>query len=156
MLYLYRSLCVLLLLSASHCFAIDTFEFSTQDKKAQAIELAKTLRCPQCQNQNLVDSNSPIAKDLRNIVYQQIESGQSQEQVVAFMTQRYGEFILYEPQWSGKTVVLWLAPLLLMGLACPMLYLFLRSSFQKNRTIEHVSQEHLQKVEQLLLKKGDQ
>ena len=97
--------------------AIDTFEFSTPEKKQQALNLARSLRCPQCQNQNLVDSNSPIAKDLRLVVYKQVEQGATNEEITNYMTQRYGDFILYQPRITMKTGLLWSAPLLLLGFA---------------------------------------
>ncbi|WP_391089459.1 heme lyase NrfEFG subunit NrfF [Vibrio sp. NH-UV-68] len=93
---------------------VELFEFQSPQKQQQAIELAKSLRCPQCQNQNLVESNSPIAKDLRLIVYQMIDQGQSDQAVIDFMTQRYGEFVRYKPEFSLANSLLWLAPIILL------------------------------------------
>ncbi|EGA69376.1 heme lyase (NrfEFG) for insertion of heme into c552, subunit NrfF, partial [Vibrio sinaloensis DSM 21326] len=62
---------------------VELFEFSTLEKQKTAIELAKSLRCPQCQNQNLVESNSPLAKDLRLIVFKMINDGKDEQQVVS-------------------------------------------------------------------------
>lgn len=100
--------------------SVELFEFTSQEQQKQAIELAKRLRCPQCQNQNLIESNSPIAKDLRLTVYQQIKAGKSEEEVIAFMTHRFGDFVLYEPPLNAKTYVLWLLPLLLLVVFCIM------------------------------------
>ncbi|GAL26014.1 cytochrome c-type heme lyase subunit nrfF [Vibrio variabilis] len=91
-----------LLLSDGHAFAtqahsVDLFEFDTPKQQKQAIELAKTLRCPMCQNQNLVESNSPVAKDIRLRVFELVKSGQSNQQVKAYMVDRYGEHVLYQP-----------------------------------------------------------
>lgn len=94
--------------------SVELFEFNSDDEQKRAIDLAKQLRCPQCQNQNLVESNSPIAKDLRLEVYQQIKAGKTDEEVVSFMTHRFGDFVLYEPPLNAKTYVLWLLPLLLL------------------------------------------
>ncbi|OCH16571.1 cytochrome c biogenesis protein CcmH [Aliivibrio sp. 1S165] len=94
--------------------SVELFEFDSPEQQRQAIALAKSLRCPQCQNQNLIESNSPIAKDLRLEVYQQIKAGKSDKEVVAFMTRRFGDFVLYEPPLNAKTYVLWLLPLLLL------------------------------------------
>lgn len=95
---------------------VELFEFKTPQLQKTAIELAKSLRCPQCQNQNLVESNSPIAKDLRLIVFQKINQGESEQEVVNFMTARYGEFVLYKPSFSWSNALLWLAPVLLLVL----------------------------------------
>lgn len=109
--------------------SVELFEFTSQEQQKQAIELAKRLRCPQCQNQNLIESNSPIAKDLRLTVYQQIKAGKSEEEVIAFMTHRFGDFVLYEPPLNAKTYVLWLLPLLLLVVFCIMAV----NSVRKNR-----------------------
>ncbi|MCG9649531.1 cytochrome c-type biogenesis protein CcmH [Vibrio brasiliensis] len=130
-LVVFRLVCVLLITLSSKVFAseqelfvsatseqnaqVELFEFKTPQLQKRAIELAKSLRCPQCQNQNLVESNSPIAKDLRLIVFQKINQGQSEQDVVDFMTARYGEFVLYKPSFSLSNALLWLAPLLLLA-----------------------------------------
>ncbi len=93
---------------------VELFEFKTPQLQQRAIELAKSLRCPQCQNQNLVESNSPLAKDLRLIVFNKINSGESEQQVIDFMTARYGEFVLYKPSFTWKNALLWGLPLLLL------------------------------------------
>ena len=88
------------------------FEFNSPQEQKRLIDLVKQLRCPQCKNQNLVESNSPIAKDLRLEVYQKIKAGKSDKEVVAFMTRRFEDFVLYKPPLNAKTYVLWLLPLL--------------------------------------------
>jgi len=93
---------------------VELFEFASTSHQKRAIELAKSLRCPQCQNQNLVESNSPIAKDLRLIVFEKINAGQDEQQVIDFMTARYGEFVLYKPSFRLTNALLWLSPILLL------------------------------------------
>ncbi|WP_394145354.1 cytochrome c-type biogenesis protein CcmH [Vibrio atypicus] len=93
---------------------VELFEFASPSHQKRAIELAKSLRCPQCQNQNLVESNSPIAKDLRLIVFEKINAGQDEQQVIDFMTARYGEFVLYKPSFRLTNALLWLSPILLL------------------------------------------
>ena len=95
---------------------VELFQFESLEKQQRAIALAKSLRCPRCQNQNLVESNSPIAKDLRLIVFKKINSGESEQQVVEFMTARYGEFVLYKPSLTWGNALLWGAPILAMFL----------------------------------------
>ncbi|PSV64817.1 heme lyase NrfEFG subunit NrfF [Photobacterium profundum] len=98
--------------------SVETFQFRSPLEHKRALELAKTLRCPQCQNQNLIESNSPVAKDLRLKVYQMINSGSTDQEVIEFMTSRFGDFVLYQPKFTPQTYVLWLAPffiLLLFG-----------------------------------------
>ncbi|ERB63250.1 cytochrome c-type biogenesis protein CcmH [Vibrio coralliilyticus OCN008] len=93
---------------------VELFEFTSPELHEKALRLAKSLRCPQCQNQNLIESNSPIAKDLRLIVFSKINQGQSEQEVKEFMTARYGEFVLYQPEFTVHNALLWFAPILLL------------------------------------------
>ncbi|NOI76756.1 cytochrome c-type biogenesis protein CcmH [Vibrio coralliilyticus] len=93
---------------------VELFEFTSPELHEKALRLAKSLRCPQCQNQNLIESNSPIAKDLRLIVFSKINQGQSEQEVKEFMTARYGEFVLYQPEFTVRNALLWFAPILLL------------------------------------------
>lgn len=96
---------------------VDTYEFRHPERQTRAQELARSLRCPQCQNQNLVESNSPIARDLRLEVYRWVDEGQSDEQVIARMTERFGDFVRYDPPFKRSTALLWGGPALLLLLA---------------------------------------
>lgn len=109
-------ICTLLSAGAS-ASGVDTYEFRHPERQARAQELARTLRCPQCQNQNLVESNSPIARDLRLEVYRWVDEGQSDEQVIARMTARFGDFVRYDPPLKASTALLWGGPALLLLLA---------------------------------------
>ena len=93
---------------------VETYKFKNQTEQQRAIKLAKELRCPQCQNQNLIESNSPIAKDLRLEVYIMVNEGKSDQQIIDFMTQRFGDFVLYNPKLQPQTYLLWGAPVLLL------------------------------------------
>ncbi|MBS4721544.1 heme lyase NrfEFG subunit NrfF [Aeromonas caviae] len=96
---------------------VDTYEFRHPEQQTRAQELARALRCPQCQNQNLVESNSPIARDLRLEVYRWVDEGQSDEQVIDRMTQRFGDFVRYDPPFKSSTALLWGGPALILLLA---------------------------------------
>ena len=115
MMLLRSLLAVLLLVLASTAGAvIETYEFSNPQLEERYQELSGELRCPKCQNQNIADSNAPIAQDLRGLLYQQLEAGASDEEILDYMVARYGEFVRYRPRFSGATTLLWLAPLLLL------------------------------------------
>ena len=90
---------------------VDTFEFQNQADRTRAVELAKSLRCPQCQNQNLVESNSPIAYDLRIEVYNMVNEGKTNQQIIDSMTSRFGNFVNYKPPFQWNTALLWLLPI---------------------------------------------
>lgn len=111
---------ILLLLSlGARAEMVDTFQFHSDAERIRAIALAKSLRCPQCQNQNLVESNSTMAYNLRLEVYEMVNQGKSDEQIIQIMTERFGEFVNYNPPFNPHTWLLWGAPfgglLLLFG-----------------------------------------
>jgi cytochrome c-type biogenesis protein CcmH len=87
--------------------------FESQQQQDRFDELTKELRCLVCQNQNLADSDAPLAHDLRREVHQMVLAGQTDEQIKVFLVERYGEFVLYRPQVKKNTYILWLAPLIL-------------------------------------------
>jgi len=97
---------------------VETFEFRDEVTKIRFQALSKELRCPKCQNQNLADSNSPIAQDLRKELYELLQQGKADSEIVDFMVSRYGEFVLYRPRVSALTYVLWFGPavLILIGI----------------------------------------
>jgi cytochrome c-type biogenesis protein CcmH len=97
---------------------VETFEFHDEVTKIRFQALSKELRCPKCQNQNLADSNSPIAQDLRKELYELLQQGKADMEIVDFMVNRYGEFVLYRPRVSELTYVLWFGPafLILLGI----------------------------------------
>jgi cytochrome c-type biogenesis protein CcmH len=107
-------LCMLLPLSAQA--TIDAFEFSKPEYETRFHNLNQVLRCPKCQNQNISDSDAPLAADLRREVYRMLEEGQSDEQVIDFMVTRYGDFVLYRPRVNSMTWVLWYGPYVLLGI----------------------------------------
>ncbi|TWR92013.1 cytochrome c-type biogenesis protein [Pseudomonas saxonica] len=94
--------------------AIDTYEFADDAERARFRELTQELRCPKCQNQDIADSNAPIATDLRREIYRMLGEGKSNQQIIDFMVDRYGDFVRYKPALTGKTSVLWFGPLALL------------------------------------------
>lgn len=113
---MHRLLCALILVSSSAWAVIETYEFSSPDLASRYHQLSQELRCPKCQNQNIADSNAPIARDLRVVLYEQLEAGQSDAQILDFMVARYGQFVRYRPEVDRQTALLWWSPLLLLVL----------------------------------------
>lgn len=91
---------------------VDTFQFHSNEARVRAVALAKSLRCPQCQNQNLVESNATQAYKLRLEVYEMVDQGKSNEEIIQLMTQRFGDFVNYQPPMKTQTWALWGLPLL--------------------------------------------
>ncbi|KJH80955.1 cytochrome c-type biogenesis protein CcmH [Pseudomonas sp. KSR10] len=96
--------------------AIDSYEFKSDAERERYRTLVEELRCPKCQNQNIADSNAPIAMDLRREIYRMVEEGQSNEQIVDYLVARYGDFVRYKPPVNAKTLLLWYGPIALLVL----------------------------------------
>ena len=93
--------------------------------ETRARAISKQLRCLVCQNQSIDDSDAPLARDLRIVVRERLTAGASDDEVIGFVTARYGDFVLLSPPFKAKTLALWLGPaaILLIGLAAVALYL---------------------------------
>ena len=94
--------------------ASEILSFENDSQRKIYADLILELRCPKCQNQNIADSNAEIAVDLRNKVYEMAIANKGKGEIKEFMLARYGEFVLYKPQFSGKTLLLWLGPVFLL------------------------------------------
>lgn len=90
----------------------EKYQFENEQQRSLFVELSKELRCPKCQNQNLADSDAMIAADLKRKVHDLVSAGQNKQQVVAYMKQRYGDFVYYQPPVNSMTIWLWLLPAL--------------------------------------------
>ena len=88
--------------------------------------LEEKLRCLVCQNQTLADSNAELAGDLRREVREQVSAGKSDAEIVSFLVQRYGDFVLYEPPFKATTALLWIGPFALLAGAAALLIVILR------------------------------
>jgi cytochrome c-type biogenesis protein CcmH len=89
--------------------------------------LAHELRCLVCQNQSLAESNAPLAQDLRNEIREQMAAGKSDQDVIDFMVQRYGDFVLYRPPFKASTLFLWAGPFLFLALGFFLLFRLVRT-----------------------------
>ena len=107
---------ICLLLGSAGLLAAETNQLSTPSLQQDYEELTQELRCPKCQNQNLAGSDSQISKSMKNLIKQQLEAGQTPEQIKQGLISRYGEFISYKPPYNRQTFVLWFFPPLLLGL----------------------------------------
>ncbi|KKZ53392.1 cytochrome c-type biogenesis protein [Haemophilus haemolyticus] len=103
-----------LLFSSVAFSSIDALNFSSPQQESNYHQLTQSLRCPQCQNNNIADSNATIAVDMRGKVFELLQEGKSKNDVVDYMVARYGNFVTYDPPMTAGTLVLWIAPLLLV------------------------------------------
>jgi cytochrome c-type biogenesis protein CcmH/NrfF len=90
--------------------------------EARVTALAAELRCLVCQNQSIAESNAALAVDLRNQVREQLRAGRSEQQIIDYMVERYGDFVLFRPRFTASTLALWLGPLLLLGFGLALLF----------------------------------
>lgn len=123
-----RSLIVVgILLFTSAATAIDTGKaFDDPELQARYEKIISEVRCLQCQNQSIKDSNVLLASDLRREIRRLISEGKTNAEVADFLVERYGEFALYRPRASGKTLFLWLAPFLLVVFGCVAIFRIVR------------------------------
>ncbi len=100
---------------SSFVFAdVNIYDFKNKTDEARFKALITDLRCPKCQNQNIADSNAELAKDLKDYVYKMVKEGKSDQEVIQFMVDRYGDFVLYTPPVKPITWFLWFAPALFL------------------------------------------
>jgi cytochrome c-type biogenesis protein CcmH len=111
-----RCLVALLLAAAALAASAKDALPTEQDPVAarRAVQLSEQLRCLVCQNQSIAESNADLAVDLRRQINEQIAAGRSDGEIVDFMVQRYGDFVLYRPPFKAATLLLWLGPALLL------------------------------------------
>lgn len=107
-----RLLVVFLLLCGGVASAevADVYDFDSAQQEERFQSLIEELRCPKCQNQNIADSNAPIAKDMRDEAYRMMRGGASEDEIVDSLVARFGEFILYNPAVEKRTLLLWATP----------------------------------------------
>ncbi|WP_044469927.1 cytochrome c-type biogenesis protein [Mannheimia massilioguelmaensis] len=102
--------------------AIDAFNFSSEKQESDYHTLTQELRCPQCQNNNIADSNAVIAIDMREKVFELLQEGKSKQDIVQYMVDRYGNFVTYNPPITAATILLWILPVLLVLLGLGFLF----------------------------------
>ncbi|MFY8272861.1 cytochrome c-type biogenesis protein [Pseudoalteromonas sp. SSDWG2] len=103
-------LSLFILISGSAVAVEEKYDFQSPEHAALFTELTKELRCPKCQNQNIADSDAVVAKDLRDKVEELVKQGQSKQEVIDYMIDRYGYFVHYQPPVTPATIFLWILP----------------------------------------------
>ncbi len=128
-------ICFFMMSNVALAVGVDEGRLTDPAQEARAQDLMKQLRCLVCQNESIVDSNAGLAKDLRMIVRERITAGDSDQQVLDYMTSRYGDWVLLKPPFEGGTILLWLSPLILLLIG---FYIVYRN--QKNRKVSASSE----------------
>ena len=126
--------------------------FEDPQIESDYLELSEELRCLVCQNQNLIDSNAELADDLRREVAKMLKKGKNKEQVVEFMVDRYGDFVLYNPPFKAQTWLLWGGPFVLMFFGIFILLKKIRAAKEESNTDSSALSEQEKEKLQAILK----
>lgn len=144
----------LLLASTTHAVALQPLGFDNPAKQQRFETLLTEIRCLVCQNQSLASSEAGLAKDLRQEVHAKVDAGQSDAEILQYLVDRYGEYVLYRPRLNHKTWLLWFGPALLAlaGLIALIMTVRKRARMPSEEPLENRGRERLQ---QLLHKHDD-
>ncbi|MGZ8186531.1 MAG: cytochrome c-type biogenesis protein [Methylobacter sp.] len=148
-----RLFIIFLLIMSGKGFAVDYRQLPNPEQQEIYETLTSELRCLVCQNQTIADSNAELAADLRRQVYEMLEQGKTRQEIIGFMTERYGDFVLYKPPFKGKTGILWIAPVIFLLTGLIAVFLFIR---QKKKLSRIETSPEKQKKIRSLLENGDQ
>lgn len=143
---------LLLVVSFQALAVIEIAPLSSDELEARYRDLIEELRCPKCQNQNLADSNAPIAADLRAQVRTLLEEGKSDDEIVRYLVARYGEFVRYRPAVNDNTLVLWFAPGAILVVAVVVVLLVIRGYRRRAHVETPLSEGERHQLEQLVAK----
>lgn len=140
---------ILLLGSGSlSAYTLEEFQFDSTKQQEEFRELIAKLRCLVCQNESLAGSQAELAQDLRNEVYRMMRAGQSQDEILDFLVERYGDFVLYDPPLKPSTYLLWFGPFVLIGAAG---FVVVRTILHKKRAVdEPISEAEQERLQALL------
>ena len=103
---------------------------NNQEQELRARDISKNIRCMVCQNQSIDESNAPLAKDLRILIREKIKDGKNNDEIYEFLTDRYGDFILLNPPFKLKTLVLWFFPFIFFGIGIFIIFFHNKKSIQ--------------------------
>ena len=133
---------------------IETFKFDSPETEKVFHKLSEELRCLVCQNQNIAESNADLAKDLRLEIYTMLSDGKSEDEIVDFMVQRYGDYVLYRPPFKPMTWLLWFGPAIVFAFGLVFVVRFMKSQASKKQ-VESLSDEDMQRIKNLHAEQGD-
>lgn len=145
-----KLLLALWLFAGAAAAEIEVYEFKTPELEQRYQNLTQELRCLVCQNQNIADSHAELAQDLRGKVYELLNKGDSDSQIVDYMTERYGDFVLYRPPLNLKTLLLWLGPVLAVLLGGIGFVWALKNARKRKSEQPGVAESELQSIRNLL------
>jgi cytochrome c-type biogenesis protein CcmH len=127
---------------------VETFQFDSPETEKIFHKLSEELRCLVCQNQNVAESNADLAKDLRLEIYTMLSDGKTEDEIVDFMVQRYGDYVLYRPPFKPMTWLLWFGPVIIFAIALIFVVRFMRSQDDATQT-DSLSKDDIERIKNL-------
>lgn len=128
---------------------VTIYTFESSEKEKIFYKLSDELRCLVCQNQNIAESNSELAQDLRRQIYDMLQQGKSEAEIVDFMVERYGDYVLFNPPFKPLTWMLWLGPLIIFILAAGYALMTIKSKSKVEVADESLSTEEKSRLNNL-------
>ncbi|SEM18692.1 cytochrome c-type biogenesis protein [Halomonas daqiaonensis] len=141
-------LCAFLLWPILGQAAVEVRKFDDPVTEQRYRDLTAALRCPKCENQAIDDSESPIAGDMRDRVYLQLQDGRSDKEILDFMVSRFGDYVLYNPRLEGRTLLLWGLPVGLVLLGALVVVLMVRA--RRRTSVRDLSPEERARLDDLI------
>lgn len=139
--------------SVAYAVQIEFHTFENPQRERLYLDLIAELRCVKCQNQNLAESDAELAKDMRDKTYEMITKGKSRDDVVNYMTARYGDFVLYKPPFKTKTFLLWVGPPLLLVFSLFFILRIVRQ--QPEKAVEKLNDDDRESIRNMLKTKDE-
>ncbi|MBC5764039.1 cytochrome c-type biogenesis protein [Ramlibacter albus] len=138
-----KQLLAVLLLAMNLAFAGEAVPLADDPQlEARVQRLSEELRCLVCQNQTIADSHAGLAQDLKNQIREQLRAGKSDDDILAYMTERYGDFVLYRPPVKATTLLLWVGPFLLLGVGAIVTVVAVRRRKPRVDSCEFTGEDH--------------
>ena len=128
--------------------SIEAYSFDNREQEKIYHSLIEDLRCLVCQNQNIAESNSELAKDMRRKTHEMVIQGKSEKEISKFMVTRYGDFVLYRPPFEPMTWLLWFGPLIIFGIGLIFVVRFMKSH-NAAEPADSLSEEDIERIKNL-------
>ncbi len=151
---MYKSISKLILLVALSCSfnavaaPVETFQFDSPENEKIFHKLSEELRCLVCQNQSVAESNADLAKDLRLEIYTMLQKGKTEEDIVSFMVDRYGDYVLYRPPFKPMTWLLWFGPIIAFFIGLIFVVRYMKAQSMRKQ-VESLSDADVERIKNL-------
>lgn len=133
----------------------EPLKFNNLEHEQRYYALTEEVRCLVCQNQSLADSNAELAQDLRNEIYTMIVSGKQDKEIIQFLVERYGDFVLYRPPLKENTWLLWFGPFLFLLIGLSVAVIIIRKQSNANNVDTNIDEDQKQRLAELLNKNSN-